>query len=180
LRAEPQDLITIDYVKYMVKRYDFFDSNWNISGSFQNDFADNGDETVTDRTTGLMWQRNGSSRTRSWRSAKSYVEELNSKNFAEYSDWRLPTIDELASLLKKKKTNGLHIDPIFGKVQTRAWSADYDEGRQEVQASVWIANFTNGRTVKARFCILPNCMPPYSTTNVNLPDNHVRAVRSLR
>ena len=61
LRSEAQENITIDYVKYIVKRYDFFDNKWNISGAFHNDFVDNGDGTVTDRTSGLMWQKNGSS-----------------------------------------------------------------------------------------------------------------------
>jgi len=180
LRAEPQEKLTKGYIKYMVKRYNFYDYNWNISGSFDNDFVDSSDGTVTDRTTGLMWQKHGSKKTTTWRRAKSYVKELNYNKFAEYSDWRLPTIDELASLLKKKKTNGLHIDPVFSRAQTRAWSADYDETLQRVQGSSWVANFSNGRTVKAKFCILLNCAAPFSTTNVNLPDNHVRAVRTAK
>ena len=62
LRAVPQVKLTDDYIKYMVKRYDFYDNNWNISGSFDNDFVDNDDGTVTDKTTALMWQKGGTKR----------------------------------------------------------------------------------------------------------------------
>jgi len=180
LRAEPQPAISEKYVKNMVERYNFFDNNWNRFGSFENDFVDNNDGTVTDRATGLMWQKSGSSRSKDWRGAKSYVKELNSNKFAEYSNWRLPTIDELASLLKEKKNHGLHIDPVFSGVQTRVWSADYYEHKQRTQASSWVVDFSSGGTREATFCILVNCGPPYSIYNVIFPENHVKAVRKVK
>ena len=69
----------------------------------QNDYQDNGDGTVTDRATGLTWQQSGSQKMLEYEDAKKYVEGLNRDRFAGYTDWRLPTVDELASLLEPEE-----------------------------------------------------------------------------
>jgi len=188
LRAEPEQPISEDYLKDIIKRYDFFDINWNKYGSFANDLKDNGDGTVTDRATGLMWQKSGSPRAKAWRSAKSYVEGLNFNKFAGYSDWRFPTIEELVSLLlRPSKTNSLHIDSGFDKSQTRCWSSDsihVNDLRQDyvIKAAPyhfrWIVDFRSGNVKKALFCI-PDCDSFYARM-VNFPSNYVRAVRSAQ
>ncbi|MBT8406251.1 MAG: DUF1566 domain-containing protein [Deltaproteobacteria bacterium] len=176
LRAEPQERLTTDYIRYMVKRYNFFENNWNISGSFDNDFLDNGDGTVTDRTTGLIWQKSGSSRSKTWRKAELYIDKLNRNQFAGYSDWRLPTIDELASIIEKKDMGGLHLDPLFDKKQTHCWSAD--NGPELTYGSLglfatWIVNFAEGRVKQAQWAT--GDLARYN----NLESNYIKAVRSL-
>ena len=57
-------------------------------------FIDNGDGTVTDTETGLMWQQDEAYM--NWESALSYCENL---ELAGYNDWRLPNINELQSLV---------------------------------------------------------------------------------
>ncbi len=64
-------------------------------GSFGN-YIDNGDETVTDTNTGLMWQKYDSASSTIWEDALLYCEEL---TLAGYNDWRLPNINELQSLV---------------------------------------------------------------------------------
>lgn len=59
-------------------------------------FSNNGDGTVTDSSTGLTWQKETAAGTMSWEEALSYCEDLNLGN---QTDWRLPTIMELRSLL---------------------------------------------------------------------------------
>jgi hypothetical protein len=60
-------------------------------------YTDNGDGTVTDTSTGLRWQQAGSStNTQTWEQALAYCEGL---NLGGYTDWRLPTIKELRSLV---------------------------------------------------------------------------------
>jgi len=54
---------------------------------------DNGDGTVTDMTTKLMWQEKGESK--NWETSLKYCEEL---ELAKYKDWRMPNIAELQSL----------------------------------------------------------------------------------
>jgi len=54
----------------------------------------NGDEVVNDQKTGLMWQRSNSQKM-IWAQAKSYARDF---RLGGFSDWRLPTIDELKTL----------------------------------------------------------------------------------
>jgi len=182
LRAEPQERLTTDYVKYMLKRHNFFDSYWNIFGSFNNDFVDNGDGTVTDRATGLLWQKSGSSRSVTWRRAELYIDKLNRNQFAGYSDWRLPTIDELASLLEKSKKDGFHIDPVFDRKQERCWSSDSSPDPLYGSMGLfvtWIGNFSNGRIIEAKWTDRTASVE-ITLQYAILPESYVRLVRSLR
>lgn len=63
-------------------------------GQSSSSFTDNGNGTVTDNKTGLMWQQ-GEPGSTSWHSALSYCEGL---QLGSHSDWRLPNIKELESL----------------------------------------------------------------------------------
>ena len=65
------------------------------SGTLSN-YTDNGDGTVTDTSTGLTWQQIIPDESMSWEEALSYCEMLNLGN---YTDWRLPTVKELQSLV---------------------------------------------------------------------------------
>jgi hypothetical protein len=60
-----------------------------------NDFVDNGDGTVTDKATGLMWSQDDNGETVYWEDALAYAE---SATLADYDDWRLPNIKELQSI----------------------------------------------------------------------------------
>lgn len=64
-----------------------------------NNFKDNGDGTITDLATNLMWQQNDSEKGMNWQQALAWVEEKNSENYLGYSDWRLPNAKELQSIL---------------------------------------------------------------------------------
>ncbi|ODS32550.1 MAG: hypothetical protein SCARUB_02301 [Candidatus Scalindua rubra] len=85
----------------------------------------NGDKVVIDHATGLMWCQSGSDKYMSWKKAKNWVKELNRKSYAGYNDWRLPTLEEAASLLESdKKNHNLYIDPVFDKTQWSIWTGD--------------------------------------------------------
>ena len=64
-----------------------------ITYSF-NDFTDNGDGTVTDQASGLMWMQNDSASGLNWQEALAYAEGCSQ---ADYDDWRLPDAKELQS-----------------------------------------------------------------------------------
>jgi hypothetical protein len=76
-------------------------------------FTDNGDGTVTDNQTGLMWEKismDGSIHDRStsytWATAvTTKIATLNSTSFAGYSDWRLPNRFELETLVNLGAVN---------------------------------------------------------------------------
>ncbi|WP_165144155.1 DUF1566 domain-containing protein [Marinitoga sp. 38H-ov] len=76
---------------------------------YESKFNDNGDGTVSDLTTGLMWikspdwDKNGIinyNDKMSYNEAIEYVKKLNKEDYLGYNDWRLPTIKELYSLIK--------------------------------------------------------------------------------
>jgi hypothetical protein len=73
-----------------------------------NTYIDNGDGTVSDATTGLMWQQKDDGLNRTWEEALSYCEGL---KIGEYDDWRLPNLRELESILVY--SNQPTIDPVF-------------------------------------------------------------------
>ena len=86
-------------------------------------FADNGDGTIVDTQTGLMWQREPAPERMTWPDAQRYIQQLNETRFAGYADWRLPHNDELASLfLLEENSRRLYLDPVFGPYRC-FWSA---------------------------------------------------------
>jgi len=95
------------------------------------------DPVVLDRATGLMWRQNGSEETLDYFSAQAWIDDLNLRNYAGYSDWRLPTAEEAASIIEAEKRNGeLYIDPAFSDVQDVIWTGDsYYPGRS------WLVEF---------------------------------------
>ncbi|MHC4511132.1 MAG: Lcl C-terminal domain-containing protein [Planctomycetota bacterium] len=90
------------------------------------DYLDNGDGTVTDRATALMWQKADSGKTMNWVNALSYAENL---THAGYDDWRLPNAKELLSIVDYTRApdardparRGPAADPIFDFTETESW-----------------------------------------------------------
>lgn len=93
-----------------------------------NDFVDNGDTTITDKATGLMWMQYDSKSKMNWKAALNYAEDL---EYAGYSDWRLPDIKELQSIVDYTRspgsTNSAAIDSLFhcSQITNEAGEADY-------------------------------------------------------
>ncbi len=88
-----------------------------------NDFTDNGDGTITDRATGLMWMQQDSGHlaagprldgSLTWTEALAWAENL---EYAGYTDWRLPDAKELQSIVDYTRspatTGSAAIDPVF-------------------------------------------------------------------
>ncbi len=83
-------------------------------------YTDNGDGTITDNRTGLMWEKlsdDGSIHdwhvTDTWPNAFALkVAVLNSASFAGYADWRVPNLVELQTLVHYGEVNPA-VDAIF-------------------------------------------------------------------
>ncbi len=79
-----------------------------------NDFVDNGDGTITDNATGLLWQQADDGVARDWQNSLTYAETL---VLAGHSDWRLPNAKELQSIVDYTRcpdlTQSPAINPIF-------------------------------------------------------------------
>ncbi len=115
-------------------------------------YNSNGDGTVADTHTGLIWQQAGDGVERTFLDALAYCESL---SLADQSDWRLPNARELESLVA---SNGHMpaIDPLFGCNLDGYWTGSpYD------LVSVWVVYFRDGEV-------------DYNTVNTL---NYVRCVR---
>ena len=117
----------------------------------ENQFVDNGNGTVTDLATGLMWQKKDNTQGVDWKDALDYAKKL---NVGGHSDWRLPNAKELQSIvdysrsLQTSKTAA--IDPIFvtttikdpngAKQFPYFWtSTTHQDGRNPYSSAVYIA-----------------------------------------
>lgn len=82
-----------------------------------NEFVDNGDSTISDLATGLMWMQDDSQVGMDWESALAYAQTQNEANLLGYDDWRLPNAKELHSILDYTRSpstsNSAAIDPVF-------------------------------------------------------------------
>jgi len=135
-------------IKKMIKKRNFFVKDLNEKGDFPNDFVDNADGTITDRTTGLMWEKGGFSSTLYYWKAEKYVSSLNKEKFLGYDDWRIPTLEELCSLLEQKvNERGQHISSLFKDTQSKCLSADRFGGGSNPNFCVPynIVNFSKGK-----------------------------------
>lgn len=151
-------------------------------------WVDNGDGTVTDTETGLMWEQKDDAggihdqdNTYTWSvsgtapdgTVTNFLNALNGTTsdgtsmsgcFAGHCDWRLPTIVELQTLLLEPYPCSVFpcIDPVFGPVTYPHfyWSSTADSGDPTL---AWDVRFSNG------------IVGPFS----NLVDVHARAVRRV-
>jgi hypothetical protein len=133
-------IINEDDVVELIRAQNFFDSQYNPEGYFENYFVDNQDDlTVSDMVTGIMWQIDGYDIT-SNRKMVGHVKEANETNFAGYNDWRLPTMEEALSIMQPEKNrNDLHLHLCFSENQPFIflnekrdpggyWFCDYKQG----------------------------------------------------
>lgn len=104
-----------------------------------NEFIDNGDGTISDLATGLMWMQTDSGEGKDWENALAYAENL---EHAGYSDWRLPNVKELQSIVDY---SGVYpaIDANFFQVtdiDAYFWtstSAFFSNASEEAQKRYW-------------------------------------------
>ncbi len=121
--------------------------------------VDNGDGTVTDPNTGLMWKKTDAwldtKKFYTWAMHREYVDKVNKEKFAGYDNWRIPNKKEAATLVDKSKQcmdkNGTlyPIDPIF------------DAGSA---ASTWITECSDDKII--RFDLKIGIDTAYPTTDV--------------
>jgi len=111
----------------------------NAPAQMTSTFTDNGNATVTDQNTGLMWQQTEVSTTMTWDAALSYCEDL---TLGDLTDWRLPNSKELRSINDDTRMNpSLNLIAFPGAQATRYWSSTTLFGRTD---SAWFVDFISG------------------------------------
>jgi len=100
--------------------------------------VDNGDGTVSDYGTGLTWQQ-AEAGTKAWESALSYCNNL---TLANASDWRLPNVKELESIIDDTRYNPAIDTSYFpGAVPSTYWSSSTYLGST---STAWFVRFSDG------------------------------------
>ena len=101
-------------------------------------FSDNFNDTVTDTTTGLIWQKT-SQKKMSWEDALIYC---NSLKLAGYDDWRLPNIKELWSIINIDSDDSVINEEYFLKTYpSEYWSSTSQINQSE---NAWFTDFKSG------------------------------------
>jgi len=98
---------------------------------------DNAIGIITDSNSGLQWQDNSIGSESTWQSAIDRCEMLILGN---YTDWRLPNIRELNSLVDRSKTN-----PTINLVFQNIISDFYWSSTTISQGIAWYSNFLDGQ-----------------------------------
>jgi ubiquinone/menaquinone biosynthesis C-methylase UbiE len=116
-------------------------------GDFSNRFEAEtirGAAVVRDRQTGLEWHP-GSDEAMDYFAARQWTLDLNARGYAGGADWRLPTLEEAASLLSgRKSASGLQLDSFFSSGPAWIWTDDeYDMAR------MWYVAFEGGSVYNA-------------------------------
>jgi len=127
-------------------------------------FKDNGDGTVTDSLTRLMWQK-GENERMDWYAALRSSKEM---RLAGHSDWRLPNLKELNSILNLDYTNGWwYYKNFFPADGLKPPLLHYFSSTPYEGIYVWVTNFCYGydgyyasKNAKLLFRAVRNINPP--------------------
>ncbi|MEI6577147.1 MAG: DUF1566 domain-containing protein [Bacteroidota bacterium] len=106
-----QKLFAVNFADGRIKGYDMTDALSGLPKTFYfqlvrgpltygiNNFVDNGDQTISDTNTGLMWSKNDNWAALNWSDALTWVQTQNTTNYLGYNDWRMPDVKELQSIV---------------------------------------------------------------------------------
>ena len=86
-------------------------------------FLDNGNDTITDNSTGLVWTKKDSWQIQQdwldFKEAMAFVDGMNKEDYLGFHDWRLPEREEVeklfvadCSIMARSKVE-IHLDPVF-------------------------------------------------------------------
>ncbi|MFI3169591.1 MAG: DUF1566 domain-containing protein [Faecalibacterium sp.] len=95
-------------------------------------YTDNGDGTVSDNVTGLMWEQDPGEK-QTWPEAVELLEEINTTSYLGYTDWRIPTIKELFSLVDASGNTGMSSDASTPYLDTDYFEFTYGDEAGEAR-----------------------------------------------
>jgi hypothetical protein len=109
-------------------------------------FYDNGNGTVTDSLSGLMWTKNAdlAQGKIKWPEARKKIRLLNAGKYSGYNDWRLPGVNDLRTLIDYKKTDPVICDhhPFIDLKPGIYWSSEINVQSPDY---IWCVDFKNSR-----------------------------------
>lgn len=119
LRITPRKMMPNE-VRHLLR----LDELWRPVSYLKNDFR-MADGVIIDRASHLMWQQGGSDYPCTWPQAKAHIDRLNQERFGGRDNWRLPSLDELITLMRPvPHAHDWCMAPLFDTVQRHLWSVD--------------------------------------------------------
>ena len=122
-------------------------------------YIDNGNGTITDTQTNLMWKKTDSlldtKKWKNWFTGHEYMHIVNLEKFGGFDDWRYPYEEEAYSLFELEKTNqdkygdDIYLDPIFEPGSAGVtWTEDTKDSaaliiQYEDGMKVWPSQYAN-------------------------------------
>lgn len=98
------------------------------------------DKIVIANKTNLIWQYSGSPVPIKYEAIDVYIDSLNVKRYAGFTNWRLPTVNEARSLKEEETKNGdLYINPVFDNTQRVIWTSERAEQQPYVYRFDYVA-----------------------------------------
>jgi hypothetical protein len=141
-----------------------------VPTTITNHFTDNGDGTITDNLTQLIWQKVPNTTTQTWENAIAYAENL---SLAGESDWRLPNIKELQSLNDESITNTSTNTTFFPSIGVHNYWSSTSLPNQTTKAWYWNTQFgitTYDVKTNANYVLCVRGIPT-SLANANYDNN---------
>ena len=176
LRDTEKNSMDFSAVKRMIDTYDFFDNRKNRQGRFYGNLSQQelkGEVVVLDKRTRLMWmavelndsvwQKNKANqqwfKTHSYPDAETLIRNFNQGiGYAGFRDWRIPTLAEAASLLRKRKNaRSLFLPALFSPGDSNTpliyiWTSDYFNASQSGRRNmIWTVSFAAGSIFKESY-----------------------------
>jgi TPR repeat protein len=136
-------------ISEMLNAKKLFDAERNPGGDFPHLYEashSGGLSLVLDRSTNLVWTRQRNLVKMNLDKTLSWIESLNRIQYGGIKSWRLPTIEEAASLLKKNTGDGKNfLDAVFGEDIKVIWTGD-----RFLESGSWVVDFQNGMVKNAK------------------------------
>lgn len=143
LRSAPA-ILSSDRMSAMLVKRDFFDRRRNPSGgapaAAYDTRVDGEMLMVVDPATALVWEMGGSDRPMRFDEAGTHIDGLNAVRAGGFADWRLPTAEEVMSLMQHDPIDGFHISPEFRRGVNFVWTADLLDDASRG----WVVYFADG------------------------------------
>lgn len=120
----------------------------------ENNFTNNGDGTITDEATGLMWLQDDNAKGLLWEEALEYAENF---EYAGHDDWRLPDIKELQSIVDYSRSPATSSSPAIDdrfnctEIINEAGEPDYPYYWSGTTHANWTSDHSGGNAAYISF-----------------------------
>jgi len=136
-----------------------------------NHFTDNGNGTITDNLTNLVWQKIPNAIAITWENALIYAESLVLGND---TNWRMPNIKEIQSLNDEGFVNPSVNTNIFSNIGIKKYWSSTTQQNQSANAWYWNTQFgitTYDPKINSNYIICVRTNTSKSSTQINAVEN---------